>query len=130
VSSINLTLNESENKRASSIFAKIESPRIFLIRPHGQSQSHTVCPVFCSLPPGIFMSGLEKNQSYMCHLFNEHHDRLIMFLLFVRSQHLIARKMFVSSLATGSHPSWSSLLQFNLFLVHFYGVLDSIQFRC
>jgi len=76
------------------------------------------------------MSGLEKNQSYMRHLFNEHHDRLIMFLLFVRSQHLIARKMFVSSLATGSHPSWSSLLQFNLFLVHFYGVLDSIQFRC
>ena len=31
---------------------------------------------------------------------------------------------------TGSHPSWSSLLHLYLFLVHFYGVVDSIQFRC
>jgi len=30
---------------------------------------------------------------------------------------------------TGSHPSWSSLLHFYLFLVHFYGVIDSIQFK-
>ncbi len=31
---------------------------------------------------------------------------------------------------TGSHPSCSSLLHFYLFLVHFYSVVDSIQFRC
>jgi hypothetical protein len=31
---------------------------------------------------------------------------------------------------TGSLPSWSSLLHFYLFLVHFYGVIDSIQFCC
>ena len=31
---------------------------------------------------------------------------------------------------TGSHPSWSCLLHLYLFLVHFYGVVDSIQFRC
>ncbi len=28
-------------------------------------------------------------------------------------------------LGTGSHPSWSNLLHFNLFLVHFYGVVES-----
>ena len=101
----------------------------FLIAAHGQSQSRTVCPFFFRSRQE-FLCQVWKKQSYMRHLFNKHHDRLITFLLFVRSQHLIARKMFVSSLATGSHPSWSSLLQFNLFLVHFYGVLDSIQFRC
>ena len=31
---------------------------------------------------------------------------------------------------TGSHPCWSSLFHFYLFLVHFYGVVDSKQFHC
>ena len=34
------------------------------------------------------------------------------------------------SVLTGSHPSWSSLFHFYLFLVHFYGVVDSIKFGC
>ena len=34
------------------------------------------------------------------------------------------------SVLTGSHPSWSSFFHFYLFLVHFYGVVDSIKFGC
>jgi hypothetical protein len=40
-------------------------------------------------------------------------------------QHYMEGKVF--SAETGSHPSWSSLLHFYLFLVHLYGVVDSIH---
>ncbi len=48
------------------------------------------------------------------------------FLLCIRKAECLAS----SSQTTGSHPSWSSLLHFYLFLVHFYSVVDSTQFRC